>query len=118
MTSPILELRDLVKHYPTQRAVTGVSLTFDRGGFFSLVGPSGCGKTTTLRLIAGFEEPTSGEVYLNGESVNHLKPYERNVSTVFQSYALFPHLTAQGNVEFGLKRPGMSDIEKRVAEAI
>ena len=67
---PILELRKLVKHFPGQRAVNGISLTIPRGGFFSLLGPSGCGKTTTLRLIAGFEQPTSGDVLLNGEVVN------------------------------------------------
>ena len=112
---PILELRDLVKHFPGQRAVDGVSLSIPRGGFFSLLGPSGCGKTTTLRLIAGFEQPTSGQVLLNGEPVNHRPPYERNVSTVFQSYALFPHMTARGNVEFGLRRRRAPDLAKRVA---
>src|SRR3954470_13127949 len=112
--APILELRNLVKHFPGQRAVDGVSLSIPRGSFFSLVGPSGCGKTTTLRLIAGFEEPTSGEVLLNGEIVNARKPYERNVSTVFQSYALFPHLSAQQNVEFGLRRRSAIDIGARV----
>jgi ABC-type Fe3+/spermidine/putrescine transport system ATPase subunit len=115
---PILELRGLVKDYPGHRAVDGVSLEIPQGGFFSLVGPSGCGKTTTLRLIAGFEEPTAGEVLLAGEPVNGRKPYERNVSTVFQSYALFPHLTAQENIAFGLKRRRAADIERRVREAI
>jgi spermidine/putrescine transport system ATP-binding protein len=111
---PILELRNLVKHFPGQRAVDGISLSIPRGSFFSLVGPSGCGKTTTLRLIAGFEEPTSGDVLLNGEIVNRRKPYERNVSTVFQSYALFPHLTARENIEFGLKRRRATGIDGRV----
>jgi spermidine/putrescine transport system ATP-binding protein len=115
--TPILELRNLVKHFPGQRAVDNVSLTIPRGGFFSLVGPSGCGKTTTLRLIAGFEEPDSGDVLLNGEIVNRRKPYERNVSTVFQSYALFPHLTARQNVEFGLRRRNAKDIDRRVRDA-
>jgi len=115
---PILELRKLVKHFPGQPAVNGISLSIPRGGFFSLVGPSGCGKTTTLRLIAGFEQPTSGEVLLGGEVVNHRKPYERNVSTVFQSYALFPHLTARQNIEFGLKRHGIADGAKRVREIL
>jgi spermidine/putrescine transport system ATP-binding protein len=114
----ILELRDLVKHYPAQRAVDGINLTIPRGGFYSLVGPSGCGKTTTLRLIAGFEEPTSGDVRLGGALVNHRKPYERNVSTVFQSYALFPHLTASENIAFGLQRKRASNISKRVAAAL
>jgi ABC-type Fe3+/spermidine/putrescine transport system ATPase subunit len=115
---PILELRKLVKHFPGQQAVNGISLSIPQGSFFSLLGPSGCGKTTTLRLIAGFEQPTAGEVLLNGEIVNHRKPYERSVSTVFQSYALFPHLTARGNIEFGLKRHRMGDIERRVREVI
>jgi len=114
----ILELRDLVKEYPGHRAVNGVSLTVPRGGFYTLVGPSGCGKTSTLRMIAGFEEPTAGDVLLNGQRVNHLRPYERNVSTVFQSYALFPHLTARQNVEFGLRRAGKSNIAGRVQEAL
>jgi spermidine/putrescine transport system ATP-binding protein len=115
---PILELRRLVKQFPGQRAVADISLSIPRGSFFSLVGPSGCGKTTTLRLIAGFEEPTSGDVLLNGEIVNRRKPYERNVSTVFQSYALFPHLTARENIEFGLKRHRAPDIDRRVREAL
>ena len=116
--SPILELRNLVKHYPGQRAVDGISLSIRPGSFFSLLGPSGCGKTTTLRLIAGFEEPTAGDVLLNGEIVNSRKPYERNVSTVFQSYALFPHLTARENIEFGLKRRRAADIALRVNEML
>jgi ABC-type Fe3+/spermidine/putrescine transport system ATPase subunit len=115
---PVLELRDLAKHYPGQRAVDGISLAIPEGGFFSLLGPSGCGKTTTLRLIAGFEEPTSGHVLLRGNIVNGCKPYERNVSTVFQSYALFPHLTARGNVEFGLKRRRAPEIGKRVSRVL
>jgi spermidine/putrescine transport system ATP-binding protein len=115
---PILDLRGLVKEYPGQRAVDGISLTIPRGGFYSLVGPSGCGKTTTLRLIAGFEQPTAGEVRLGGAVVNYQRPYERNVSTVFQSYALFPHLTARENIEFGLKRKRADGIAKRVAAAL
>src|SRR4051812_29652008 len=115
---PILELRNLVKDFPGQRAVAGISLTVPKGSFFSLVGPSGCGKTTTLRLIAGFEEPTSGDVLLNGEIVNNRKPYERNVSTVFQSYALFPHLTARENIEFGLRRRRATEIDRRVKDVI
>jgi spermidine/putrescine transport system ATP-binding protein len=116
--APILELRKLVKHFPGQQAVREISLAIPRGSFFSLLGPSGCGKTTTLRLIAGFEQPTSGDVLLNGEIVNQRKPYERNVSTVFQNYALFPHLTARGNVEFGLKRHRATDIDRRVREVL
>jgi ABC-type Fe3+/spermidine/putrescine transport system ATPase subunit len=115
---PILELRDLVKHYPGQRAVDGISLRVEAGSFFSLLGPSGCGKTTTLRLIAGFEAPTAGDVLLQGQRVNDRKPYERNVSTVFQSYALFPHLTANENIAFGLKRRHAQDIANRVRKML
>ncbi len=115
---PILEVRDLVKDYPGQRALAGISLSIPHGSFFSLLGPSGCGKTTTLRLIAGFEQPTGGEVRLKGEVVNQRRAYERNVSTVFQSYALFPHLSARSNIEFGLRRHGVSDFHDRVEEVI
>src|SRR5579871_5475109 len=114
----ILELRDLVKHFPSHRAVDGISVRIPRGGFFSLLGPSGCGKTTTLRLIAGFEQPTSGDVLLDGVVVNDRKPYQRNVSTVFQNYALFPHLTVEGNVAFGLKRKNQSGIGQKVKDAL
>src|SRR3954447_14812890 len=116
--APILELRRLIKQFPGHQAVRDISLSIPHGSFFSLLGPSGCGKTTTLRLIAGFEEPTSGDVLLNGEIVNQRKPYERNVSTVFQNYALFPHLSARENVEFGLRRHRANDIDSRVREAL
>jgi len=98
----LLDLRHVSKNFATQRAVADVSLEVPRGAFFSLLGPSGCGKTTILRMVAGFETPSSGEVWLNGQRIDALPPYHRNVNTVFQSYALFPHLTVQGNVEFGL----------------
>jgi ABC-type Fe3+/spermidine/putrescine transport system ATPase subunit len=104
----ILELRQISKQFGAARAVDDVSLTIERGSFYALLGPSGSGKTTTLRMIAGFDEPTSGDIFLNGKRITHLKPYERNVSTVFQSYALFPHMTVRRNVEFGLRRRGMS----------
>ncbi len=116
--APILELRRLSKRYPEHLAVDEVSLAVPRGGFYSLLGPSGCGKTTTLRLIAGLEQPTSGEVLLNGECVNRKPAYERNVSTVFQNYALFPHLTVWENVAFGLRRRGAGKIEPRVRTAL
>jgi spermidine/putrescine transport system ATP-binding protein len=110
----VLELRGVSKHFPTHLAVSDVSLSLARGEFFALLGPSGCGKTTTLRMVAGFEEPTSGEIRLQGASIQHLKPYQRNVSTVFQNYALFPHLTVQQNIEFGLRRRAENHIDKRV----
>jgi spermidine/putrescine transport system ATP-binding protein len=100
---PVLELKKLSKRFPTHHAVKEISLELARGEFFSLLGPSGCGKTTTLRMIAGFEAPTEGEVWLNGARIDHLPPYRRNVNTVFQNYALFPHLTVRGNVEFGIR---------------
>ena len=118
MASTILELRKVTKQYDKRRAVDEVSLQVPRGAFYSLLGPSGCGKTTTLRLIAGFEQPSEGEILLNGACVNLRRPYERNVSTVFQSYALFPHLTVQGNVEFGLRRKSAADIERKVRDAL
>lgn len=90
---PVLELKRVSKRFATHCAVADLSLSIARGQFFSLLGPSGCGKTTTLRMIAGFESPTSGEVWLNGARIDLLPPYQRNVNTVFQSYALFPHLT-------------------------
>ena len=116
--NPVLELREVSRRYPGHLAVDRVSLRIQHGEFFALVGPSGCGKTTTLRMVAGFEEPTSGDVYLDGVRINHLRPYERNVSTVFQSYALFPHLTARANIEFGLRRKRFADIERRVKEVL
>ncbi|MBV8808140.1 MAG: ABC transporter ATP-binding protein [Acidobacteriaceae bacterium] len=117
----VLELRALSKHYPSHRAVNGISFALQRGEFFSLVGPSGCGKTTTLRLIGGFEEPTSGEILLAGQSLAGTMPYQRDVSTVFQNYALFPHLTVEQNVAFGLERKrrfGKRDIREKVENAL
>lgn len=102
----VLELRAVTKEFPRHRAVDDVSFVLQRGEFFSLLGPSGCGKTTTLRMVAGFEEPTAGDIFLDGASVTGVPPYRRSVSTVFQSYALFPHLTASENVAFGLARSG------------
>ena len=114
----ILELRHVSKDFPAHRAVRDVSLGISRGQFFSLLGPSGCGKTTTLRMIAGFETPTAGEVWLNGARIDRLPPYRRNVNTVFQSYALFPHLTVRGNVEFGLRRKREEEIGERVRKVL
>ena len=99
-----VELRRISKSFKDVVAVDDVSLTIDEGEFFSLLGPSGCGKTTTLRMIGGFEDPTSGEVLLDDDDVTELPPYKRNVNTVFQSYALFPHLDVFENVAYGLKR--------------
>jgi spermidine/putrescine transport system ATP-binding protein len=101
-------------------AVDDVSLDIDRGQFFALLGPSGCGKTTTLRMIGGFEEPTEGRIELGGVDVAPLPPYKRDVNTVFQSYALFPHLTIFENVAFGLRRRGVKggELRRRVVESL
>ncbi|MFN7924733.1 MAG: ABC transporter ATP-binding protein [Bryobacteraceae bacterium] len=116
--NPVLQLRGVTKRFPSHAAVDDVSLDIERGSLFALVGPSGCGKTTTLRMIAGFETPTSGQILLNGQDIAPLAPYERNVSTVFQSYALFPHMTARENIRFGLEQQGAADIDKRVDEVL
>ena len=115
---PVLELRELSKHFPTHRAVDGVSLSIERGALYGLLGPSGCGKTTTLRMIAGFDSPTAGDILLNGSSLVPLKPYRRNVNTVFQNYALFPHMSVRANIEFGLRQANVSGIAERVARVI
>jgi spermidine/putrescine transport system ATP-binding protein len=104
--APSVQLIDVMKHFGGAVAVDRVSLSIGKGEFFSFLGPSGCGKTTTLRLIGGLEMPDSGSIYINGECVNDLPPYERNVSTVFQRLALFPHLTVAENLAFGLKIQG------------
>jgi ABC-type Fe3+/spermidine/putrescine transport system ATPase subunit len=101
-----LQLIGLTKSFTPQRVVDGISLNVPKGCFYSLLGPSGCGKTTILRMIAGFAEPDAGDILLNGRKLNGLPPYSRPVTTVFQSYALFPHLTASQNIAFGLERRG------------
>src|ERR1700741_648600 len=106
-----VRLVDVVKKFGDAVAVDHINLEVNDGEFFSLLGPSGCGKTTTLRMIGGFEEPTSGLIELQGQDVTWLAPYKRNVNTVFQSYALFPHLTIFENVAFGLRRRGVKDGE-------
>ena len=98
-----IRLEELVKSFGDVNAVDGIDVHMPPGEFFTMVGPSGCGKTTTLRMIAGFERPTSGRILLDGEDVAQTPPHRRNVNTVFQSYALFPHLNVADNVAFGLK---------------
>ena len=99
-----MRLVDVVKRFDDVAAVDGVSLEIPAGAFFALLGPSGCGKTTTLRMIGGFEEPTEGAIHLGDRDVVGLPPHKRDVNTVFQSYALFPHLSIADNVGFGLRR--------------
>ncbi len=106
-----VKLVDVVKQFGDAVVVDHIDLEVRAGEFFSLLGPSGCGKTTTLRMIGGFEAPTSGVIELQGQDVTWLPPYKRNVNTVFQNYALFPHLTIFENVAFGLRRKGVKDPE-------
>src|SRR5215813_5578682 len=117
MSGGRIELVSLTKRF-TEVAVDGVDLVVASGEFFSLLGPSGCGKTTTLRLIAGFEQPTAGRVLLDGVDVTNVAPNKRNVNTVFQSYALFPFLDVFENVAFGLRGRGLDrdSIRRRVGE--
>jgi spermidine/putrescine transport system ATP-binding protein len=115
-----VELRKVFKVYNGETAVRGIDLDIHQGEFFSILGPSGCGKTTTLRIIAGFEEPTGGEVLIRGKSMVNVPPYRRPVNTVFQSYALFSHLTVWENVAFGLRlqKSPKSDVQQRVGQAL
>ena len=120
MSGGEVELVNLVKAYGVVRAVDGINLHIPGGEFFSLLGSSGCGKTTTLRMIAGFEKPTSGQILLDGVDMTGTPPHKRHVNTVFQSYALFPHLNVYENVAFGLRRQKVSDsdVKRRVGEAL
>jgi spermidine/putrescine transport system ATP-binding protein len=115
-----ITLENVTKRFGDFVAVDDVDLTIHEGEFFSLLGPSGCGKTTTLRMLAGFEVPTEGRIMLEGEPVEKVPPYERNVNMVFQSYALFDHLDVANNVAFGLKRKKVAkdEISKRVSDAL
>jgi spermidine/putrescine transport system ATP-binding protein len=109
-----LHLVNLTKSFGDFKAVDNLTLTIPAGSFFALLGPSGCGKTTTLRMVAGLEEPTSGQIKLGQDDITNLPPYKRWVNTVFQSYALFPHLTIYENVAFGLRRQKAKDIDNQV----
>lgn len=115
---PAIELLEATKRYGDVVALDGISLTIDPGEFFCLLGPSGCGKTTTLNLIGGFLPLTSGELRIEGRRVNELPPHKRNVNTVFQNYALFPHMTVAQNVEFGLRMEGLdrAEVARRIDE--
>ena len=109
MKEKIIEIVNVCKSYDEKPVVKNVSLTIYKGEFVTLLGPSGCGKTTTLRMIAGFEQPTSGKVFFNGKDITELPPHKRNVNTVFQKYALFPHLNVFGNIAYGLKLKTIPD---------
>ncbi|MFN2627166.1 MAG: ABC transporter ATP-binding protein [Gaiellaceae bacterium] len=117
---PDVRLENLTKRFDDVVAVDDLSLEIEHGSFFALLGPSGCGKTTTLRMIGGFEEPTAGRIYLGDREVGGLASYKRDVNTVFQSYALFPHLSIFENVAFGLRRKKVKgdDLKQRVGEVL
>ena len=121
---PAIELEGVAKEYVSHgevvRAVKGITLSIAEGEFFSLLGPSGCGKTTTMRMIAGFEEPTTGTIRLHGQDVTDVPPNKRDVNMVFQSYALFPHMNVWENVAFGLRRKKVPEpeIRRRVGEML
>src|SRR5215218_4012976 len=117
---PDVRLEAVTKRFDEVVAVDELTLEVPRGSFFALLGPSGCGKTTTLRMIGGFEEPTEGTIFLGDRDVTGLPPYRRDVNTVFQSYALFPHLTIFENVAFGLRRRGVrgQDVKGRVLDIL
>ncbi|KRC64170.1 spermidine/putrescine ABC transporter ATP-binding protein [Aeromicrobium sp. Root236] len=113
-----LRLQGLTKEYATFTAVKSLDLVVPQGKFFALLGPSGCGKTTTLRMVAGLETPTSGTIHLGDTEITYEKPYKRPVNTVFQNYALFPHLNIARNVAFGLERRGIKNAGKQVADML
>lgn len=112
-TTAIVSIRGLTRSFGEVKAVTGVDLDIFEGEFITLLGPSGSGKTTVLRMIAGFEKPDSGTILLGGKDVSQLPPYERDVNTVFQDYALFPHMDVISNIEYGLRVKGVEKAERR-----
>jgi putrescine transport system ATP-binding protein len=117
---PYIQFDNVTKKFGDFTAVNNLSLTIFEREFFALLGASGCGKSTLLRMLAGFEEPTAGRILLDGQDLRGIPPYRRPVNMMFQSYALFPHMTVEKNIAFGLKQEGMPapDIEKRVAEML
>ena len=124
MEKEMLKLKNITKDYvsssETVKALKGVNVCFRQKEFVSVLGPSGCGKTTMLRIIAGFETPDSGDVLFDGQRINDLPPYKRQVNTVFQKYALFPHLNVYENIAFGLRRARLpeEEIARRVKEML
>ncbi|CAO5679698.1 MAG: Spermidine/putrescine import ATP-binding protein PotA [Holosporales bacterium] len=120
LATPYIQIENLIKNFGPVQAVKGVSLSIYRSEFFSLLGGSGCGKTTLLRMLAGFEIPTSGHIYLDGLDITNMPAYKRPVNMMFQSYALFPHMTVHQNVAFGLQQENFSknQIQERVMDAL
>jgi ABC-type Fe3+/spermidine/putrescine transport system ATPase subunit len=117
---PFLQISNLVKEFDGVKAVDNVSVSIGMGEIFALLGSSGCGKSTLLRMLAGFESPTSGQIYLNGQDISAIPPYQRPINMMFQSYALFPHLSVWENIAFGLRREGMKkeEMHDRVAQML
>ncbi|WP_261641775.1 putrescine ABC transporter ATP-binding subunit PotG [Erwinia mallotivora] len=118
--TPLLEIRNLTRSFDGQHAVDDVNLTIYKGEIFALLGASGCGKSTLLRMLAGFETPTSGQIMLDGQDLSNVPPYQRPINMMFQSYALFPHMTVEQNIAFGLKQDRLpkDEIARRVAEML
>ncbi len=118
--TPLLEIRNLTKSFDGQHAVDDVNLTIYKGEIFALLGASGCGKSTLLRMLAGFELPTTGQIMLDGVDLAHVPPYLRPINMMFQSYALFPHMTVEQNIAFGLKQDKLpkAEIASRVNEML
>lgn len=118
--TPLLEIRNLTKSFDGQHAVDDVNLTIYKGEIFALLGASGCGKSTLLRMLAGFEEPTAGQIMLDGVDLSRVPPYQRPINMMFQSYALFPHMTVEQNIAFGLKQDKLpkAEIASRVQEML
>lgn len=116
----IIDLKNITVEFDGERVLDGIDLSIDDGAFVTLLGPSGCGKTTTLRIIGGFTVPNNGDVFFDGKKINDIPPYKRQVSTIFQRYALFPHLNVYENIAFGLKVKKMpkAEIEERVADVV
>lgn len=120
MTAPILEIKNISKHFGKTEILSDINLVVNKQEFLTILGPSGCGKTTLLRLIGGFDSPSSGSVFLHGKDITNLPPNQRHINTVFQSYALFPHMNVLDNIGFGLRCQKMpeSEVKNRVFEAL
>jgi spermidine/putrescine ABC transporter ATP-binding subunit len=116
----IISIRGVSKRFGSVQAVDNIDLDIERGEFFSVLGPSGCGKTTVLRMLAGFESPTEGEIYIDGQAMSAIPPHQRPVNMVFQNYAIFPHLNVRKNIAFGLRKSGLSrtEVDAKVEEML
>ncbi|MED5249569.1 MAG: ATP-binding cassette domain-containing protein, partial [Pseudomonadota bacterium] len=120
MSDPIISFQGVSKRFGQVTAVDNTSFDIQRGEFFSLLGPSGCGKTTLLRMVAGFEVPSAGEIMIDGQPMSATPPNHRPVNMVFQNYAIFPHLNVRNNIAFGMRKAGLTraELDKRIDEAL